>query len=418
MSNTMLLNKFHNFYINISVLYFTFLCLFYPYGITLFGGVSFRIPDLLAIIVVFLSLITIIAWNKLRLTPIVLYPMIPLISLEIILPILGGVILFNLSDINSGFRIILLYAPLILYFLIFGFSGINAFNYKFQKALKFILILNTFYCLIQIFVLFNLVPSSFLFTIKLKGFAVDEHFKVIDGLRASGFFINSTSLSIFGILSMSYFFAKFISYNKNSFLLYGFLSLLLIVLSTSRTAYVCALIIFAITILFSLRKSFKLVFITSLFSMFIIIFIETTVGVDSFFSRFIRLKEGLENDYSLGHRLQITWPYVLESLRGYNFGTLIPPNQVFGVIDSGYLTYYAQGKWLFIIAILNLFVSTSILILKSYLKNVIWSPTFLLFLLIYITLAMVVSNPLRSPILIYMLIYAVVLNNFERRIKS
>ena len=81
------------------------------------------------------------------------------------------------------------------------------------KTLKWIVILNMLYCFIQFLVLYDVLSMSVLLENYLVRWAVDSHYSVIDGLRASGFFINSTSLSIFGLISMAYFLSKYIKFS-------------------------------------------------------------------------------------------------------------------------------------------------------------------------------------------------------------
>jgi hypothetical protein len=80
---------------------------------------------------------------------------------------------------------------------------------------------------------------------------------------------------------------------------------------------------------------------------------------------------------------------------------------VVGLIDSGYLTYYIQGKWVF--------VASVVLMLAGQLAVGFWClrrPQFLpgglmlLFVSIYLTLAMVITNPLRMPVVIAFVVFA------------
>ena len=111
-------------------------------------------------------------------------------------------------------------------------------------------------------------------------------------------------------------------------------SLVLIIASTSRTAYLIAFVFIIIAIFLNFRKSFKLIGIGTIVIIAVIIIINNTLGVEEYFSRFLRLDDGLENDYSLNLRAQVIWPYVLNNLSSYPVGTLVPPTDIFGVIDS------------------------------------------------------------------------------------
>lgn len=413
--NMFRINRTHNFMQKMLVLYLLALCFCYTYGINL-NSISIRISDIILFAFIFIGVCLIILRKEIRIHPKVFLPFIPLILLETILPIIGA-FSADLTDIASGFRILTLYLPIIVYFQLYGSKGIEILDNRISNCLKVVIVANFIYSMVQLLVVFNYFPESMLVTKYFEQWAVDEHFQIIDGIRASGFFVNTTSLSVFGLISMSYFLAKYRKFQDNKDILYGATALTLIIVSTSRLAYISATVIIIIALLLNVRKSWKFFIIISSISTAVLFFINKSVGFDMFFSRFIRLQDGLENDYSMKARL-VNWDYILESLNTTSpIGTLISPIRIFGSIDSGYLTYYAQGKWLFILALIFLFLSIMVIIFK-YLFNPknYWSVIFLLFISIYIFMALIISNPLRSPTIIFFLTYSIVYIKYESRI--
>ncbi|WP_121639074.1 O-antigen ligase family protein [Virgibacillus sp. Bac330] len=409
------INRTHNFMQKMLILYLLALCFSYTYGINL-NSISIRISDIILFAFIFIGVCLIILRKEIRIHPKIFLPIIPFILLETILPIIGA-FSADLTDIASGFRILILYLPIIVYFLLYGLKGIEILDNRISNSLKIVIVANFIYSMVQLLVVFNYFPENMLVTKYFEQWTVDEHFQIIDGIRASGFFVNTTSLSVFGLISMSYFLAKYRKFHYNKDLLYAAAALTLIIVSTSRMAYISATVILVVALLINIRKSWKFFIIISSISTAVLFFINKSVGFDMFFSRFIRLQDGLENDYSMKARL-VNWDNILEILdTTFPIGTLISPIRIFGSIDSGYLTYYAQGKWLFILALVFLFLSIMVILCKYLFNpNNYWSVIFLLFVSIYVFTALIISNPLRSPTIIFFLTYSIVYIKYESRI--
>ncbi len=100
------------------------------------------------------------------------------------------------------------------------------------------------------------------------------------------------------------------------------------------------------------RRKLKLVAILLAGVAAILLVIEQTIGLEQAFYRFTRIVEsGLLADVSFGQRIQHTWPAALAVARDYPFGTLISAPRIAALIDSGYLNFYMQGKWVFIASV-------------------------------------------------------------------
>lgn len=331
------------------------------------------------------------------------------------LPLFGSLYFSSFDGIINSIRIVFLFAPILIFVIYFGKNSIVNFDRLLEKYLTFILISNEMYSLIQFFVVNSYLPESFLITKYLEPYAVDEQYKILDSTRASGFFVNSTALSLFSILCFIFYFAKYVFLNKSKYLLLSILSLLLILFSGSRVAYIAAIIVLLLNFIYLKWKQKLYIFLTFAgLTLILIVLFNKIIDPSEYFIRIIRLRDGLDNDYSLAFRLEHTWPSVLEGLESYPFGTLLQPTIVFGLIDSGYLTYYAQGKWLFIAAILLMIMSYLIQSIKGLILQKSIYSLMIINISIYILGALLVSNPLRSPVLLFFYLIFIYFSYLER----
>ncbi len=391
------------------LLYLISILFTYPYGIKVISDNYIRLPDLVALAIGGFAALCwlILGKSKLKLRP--LLPILPFLCLELIFPILGAIYYGPISVSLSSGRIVLLYLPVTI--CIFRLSTVSALklDFKLEKLLKIALITNLIYAIIQLAVSIGILPEFLLITNSLESFAADEHFNQISSLRVSGFFVNATALASFGIVAMSYFLAKFQVKSNRRYLSYVMLALLLVMVSTSRSAYIVALLIIVFGLLTSkFNKSFKISLTIILSVLFLLLLLNFYLEIDYevFFERFIRIQEqGLQQDFSWDTRVEGLWPIILDKVKEYRWGTLVPSVKILGIIDSGYLTYYAQGKWIFITGLLSSFVSVLIASFRIKKTRQKWSVFLLRYLLVYLSLSMVVSNPMRSPVVIFALLY-------------
>jgi hypothetical protein len=102
-----------------------------------------------------------------------------------------------------------------------------------------------------------------------------------------------------------------------------------------------------------------------------------------------------------------TWPAALAVASDYPLGTWISAPRIAALIDSGYLNYYMQGRWLFIASItlmlLGQFAVGLVCLRRPRMRA---GGLMILFLSIYLTLGMVITNPVRSPLVIAFLVFA------------
>jgi hypothetical protein len=156
------------------------------------------------------------------------------------------------------------------------------------------------------------------------------------------------------------------------------------------------------------RRKLKLVAILLAGVAAVMLLIEETVGLAEAFYRFTRvLESGLLADVSFGQRIQHTWPAALAVARDYPFGTLISAPRIAALIDSGYLNFYMQGKWVFVAALALMLLGMLVTGLHCLRRpRPAAGGMMLLFLSIFLLPAMVTSNPIRTPIVIVFLVFA------------
>ena len=89
------------------------------------------------------------------------------------------------------------------------------------------------------------------------------------------------------------------------------------------------------------------------------------------------------------------------------------------LIDSGYLNYYLQGRWLSIAALAVMLAGLWLIGLRSF-----FGPAskrlglMAIFAAMFLSAAMVVSNPFRSPLMIAFIVFTFWRVGFERQVRS
>lgn len=404
-----------NLFILLLKIYFISLLFLYPYGIKELG---LRITDIIAIPLIFLGLLIIFKKKEIN-NIIFLLPIIPLFLFEIIYPLLGVIYFSSYEPINSSLRMLLLYFPILLFCFTTNQQELVKFDQYIEKILKIAVWCNLIYSVIQNLVIVNLLPRFFLITELLIPYAVDDHFRVIDGIRASGFFVNTTALAIFSAVAMIYFSAKYLASKSIKYSIYILISILLVILTTSRAIllvtmlFLLILIIAALIKLKSISRVLRMIIGLTIGGLIAYIYLQKMFDLDVFFERLTRIGEGgLENDLSFSYRSDYLWPHVLSEASKHFFGTLENSQKVIGLIDSGYLTYYAQGKFIGIACVALLLIQIFIIAFKYFRFKTKWG-LFLIGILTLILIAAVVNNPFRSPIIIFFLCYGFISYNFE-----
>lgn len=383
----------------------------YPYGIALSAdaAVNFRIPDLVAIATLAVGCGTLALRGRGRVDP-VLFGVVGMFALfELIAPFVGAVGYRRPLDVVSAVRMAMLWLPMLLLTLLCAPFAAHRFEKRLASLLEVTLWLNLVYGCVQIAVDFGYLPSWLLVTAVLEPWAIGENYNVVLGLRPAGFFVNTTALSVFGAVSLCFYYARYVSDLRRHDLLYTLLSIGVVLITTSRAAYAATvLILFAGWLRLSAGRKITMAAMLTAGIAAMLVLVEQTIGIEQAFYRFQRLADsGLLEDVSFGARIRTIWPEALAAARDYTFGTLIQAPRVLPQIDSGYLNYYLQGKWAFLAALAVLLAGLwwqGLRALAGGRAGRLGLMT--LFLAIYLTGAMIISNPLRSPLVIAFVIYA------------
>lgn len=388
--------------------YLLSLIFLYPYGVPLIGSNNLRVSDLFAFPILGLGAILLIHKNQVYHYPVLNSFVLVFILFELLYPILGLLVGYEgLGAIGNTLRMALIWLPFYFYILLSEPSKVLNLDSFINKVLRYSIVLNIIYGIIQIAVRVRMLPYSFLVTKHLEPFAVDSHFRVVDGIRASGFFVNTTGLSVFAILCMSYFLARYIGKKSTMDAAFVLLSFLALILTTSRAGVLTALIILGVGWFFIPNKGKLVSVLIFLFAGLIgYLVIDYYVGTDILFGRFSRLLEGgATADRSFSHRTERIWPKVFQALESFEFGTLVNAVNKVGLVDSGYLTYYAQGKWPFIVILILFLLGTLIKSLNILVDRSNWANFLVLSVVIYLSFTLVVLNPMRSPFVIFFLLF-------------
>jgi O-antigen ligase len=396
-------------YESLVLIYLTSLLYLYPYGIPLGSSVSIRAPDVLGLFCLLVGTAALVLKQRLRVDPVFLAVIGPFLVLELATPLIGAIGYRQPLDAVSSLRIAILWLPMILLTMLATRTTGPRFERKLRLLLTASLCLNVPYAFVEIAVDLGYAPAWMAFTSFLEPWAVDRHFSVVTGLRPAGFFVNTTALAVFGIVCLCYFYGQYVANRTRADLHLSLLSLLVVTLTTSRAGYAAAALIILIG-WFALpgRRKITVFTVLALAVGALLLAIDRTIGIEQTFYRFQRLAEsGLLADVSFGQRVRDTWPAALAVARDYPFGTLISAPRIAVLIDSGYLNYYIQGRWVFIASIAFMLMSQWVIGLwslrKPYLRP---GGLIILFLASYLMLGMIITNPLRSPSIISFIVFA------------
>ncbi|WP_057935983.1 hypothetical protein [Algoriphagus resistens] len=387
--------------------YLVTLIFLYPYGLPLLGKNNLRVSDLLALPLIFLCLVVLSKTKCIKDYPVLNSFVLAFIAFELCYPILG---LFSgyegLGAISNTLRMALIWLPFLLYIHVSESEKADSLDGLLNNLLKISILINLVYGLMQIASRLGVVSPSFLITKHMIPFAVDEHFRVTDGIRASGFFVNTTGLSVFAILTMTYFLARFIGKQRSWDALFILVSFVTVVITTSRAAVLTAcLTLFLGWIFFGKRHKIYTGLVFLSFAVLALVLIDHFIGLDVLFGRFFRLLEGGASDKSFSARSGRIWPKVFQKLEPYEYGTLVNAVSKVGLVDSGYLTYYAQGKWPFIVVLVLMLVGSFIKSVNLFINRDNWGLFLVMGTVVYLGFTMVVLNPIRSPFAIFFLLF-------------
>jgi len=405
-------------YQRIVVWYVVAVLFLYPYGVTIGDGANLRLSDLFALLALVVGAGAIILRQSLRVDRALLAIVGAFILLELLLPFVGAVGYRRPADAASALRMAMLWLPMLFLTMLAPLRNSTLFEARLERVLGIALWINLVYAVLQIASTFGVVPRALLVTSWLEPWAVDPNYTLIETLRPSGFFTNSTGLSLFGIVCLCFFYARYVGGSARRDLVRTLLALGVVVLSTSRSAYVAAAaILVAGWLRLSPNRKGTVALLVALGIAALLVVVEQTVGIAEAFYRFQRVADsGLLEDASFGKRVYHRWPTAIAAGRAFPLGTLVQAPSALPLIDSGYLNYYLQGRLLFVAALAVLLVGLWQLGLRSFFGSVAERQGLMaLFLAIYLSAAMVIANPLRSPLMAVFIVFALWRIGFEGR---
>lgn len=360
-------------------IYLLTVTIFYPYGYMKVRGF-----DIIAIFSLVLFFYSIFIKKRFVINKTILI-LFPLVICEGVINILS--LSIDSQNVLSFIRYLFIYViPIIL----FSLHGENKIDLK--RILWFLLIINLIYSILQILAGNGIISESSLVARNLNIFLAESHneqFKWTS--RVNGLFLNSTQYSMFLSFCLYIIYGETI---KNKILFKDFIIMGMIVfsiiLTQSRVALLIVIFNSGIYFIFS-REKFKIMIIV------VIGIILSKKYLSKYLFRILRLfDEGL-NDYSANTRIYL-WKNVMEGMKNHPYGTFENPVKVFKLIDSGYLTYYAQGKYFLLVPIVFFLISLYILAVKN--KNYT-----LFFLTNYIIIGMFFFNILHNFMIIFLVVY-------------
>jgi hypothetical protein len=390
----------------------------YPYGLALSPEVNLRATDVVALVPLAIGGAAVLLRGRIRIARTLWIVIGLFVLLEMYAPIVGAVGYRRPTDVVSAIRMAMLWLPMLLLTMLARPQDSLTFERRLARVLGWALWLNLIYAVLQVCFVIGLVPRWILVTAWLEPYVVDRAYDIIQGIRPAGFFARSTALSGFGVVCLCFFYARFVSSGQRRDLFYAVLAIGVVVLTTSRAAYAAAAaILFAGWWHLSSNRKITLLILLVVATIGMLVAVDRTVGLEVAFNRFQRLAEsGLLEDASFGARIYDIWPAAIAAARDFRLGTLIQSPRALPVIDSGYLTYYLQGKWPFVVALAVLVVGHWYVGLRAF-----FGPrhyrfgVMALFLAIFLTIALIISNPLRSPLVIVFIVFAFWRIDAERR---
>lgn len=395
----LILNRLSYFFFNFGLLGLIFL---EPYGLSV-GNTNLRFSDFLLLILGLFSCQMLFYKGRLHggkslQTVLLLF----FVGFELFLPFIGVFFFSDIGAVSSSFRALLCWGIPIFFFLNFH-GDWKKLLLSFERLLKVGLLINLGVSILQLLVFYGVLSSDFDLKSYFSYFSIYERFERVNSI-ASGLFLNSTALALFAFTAFVFFWTKMIVEKRFNNFLYLGLSIFVIFLAVSRTMVLAVLIIIIFsTPLLGLKKSFfsAIFVIAFLIGGFFAIF-ALGYNIEQSFQRFTRLEAGLDSDYSFMTRYTVLWPKALKMLEKYPYGTLTNPVSFIGTIDSGYLTYYGQGGWPFLMLVIFLFASFFSGGCRAFLeKKYNFFGLFIFFMGIFLAGSMIVMIPLRNSYLAF-----------------
>lgn len=231
------------------------------------------------------------------------------------------------------------------------------------RSLLIITLLNAIYCTLQIGDAFMGMAGEFLIHRDFENLVDNPKYDVAK--RPTGLFRASNELGLFFVLVSMYFISTII-YNGVS-LLSAFgasLSIILVLVSNSKTAGATLLLTALIVFLSEIRNGRVLVryFFLSAVGLILGVFIWNWIPGDTYLTRQAKLievaGEGLLADSSFRARVEVAWPAALSAIARFPLGFGGAAAEATGrAVDSGYLGTIVRGGPLLLLLVILHFVT-------------------------------------------------------------
>lgn len=320
------------------------------------------------------------------------------------LPIYGLIIDANqLAALSSSIRWIVLFIFLIIIKRYFKYQIIS----DFKNAFAFVIITNVCYAFLQYMELVGFIPYGILPHHFLAETTFAQSIKET-AFRATGLQVGPNQLGWIGIFGVLFFFNKYIVEHKNKDLIFSLFSLCAILLSASRTALIAGIVSISFCFLINLiqfirenkfsfpRNTLILLITMPIIILAVVILICSHPNLGYIRRAFLIFSQGASADGSFLKRVDNYWISGLDlfferPVLGWGFD---PTILVGHPIDSGWISYLAQGGVFLTFSFAILLFYTAFRSLNEFFRN---SRNFIPLVVFSYSLSIFIGSFLLSP---------------------
>lgn len=329
----------------------------------LIHGASFRIVDVLFIIYILgLAIWLCMGYRLVNTASIYTAPIFIHLCLLVVMPLLGYIVYtYEVNNITSSFRFLLILVSLVAFWILFMERNNNSYR-VFVWALIIGIICNFVLSTLQQAEFFGLISGDYLPHYQYEHLVDNPKFYV--HARPVGFFSDPNQLGWYGVLvSMISLGIVMDGRELRKVGFFGFIfSVLVIAISTSRSAiisfFVGCIVIGAALSVTKGRSGGKLIGVFVIIALSIVWFaFNTEMGryIARGLSAIVELN--LAADTSFAARSEGSWIAAIDAFKEYPLGFFGDPTSVSGTIDSNWLSYLVQGSFILVSSYLVVLMS-------------------------------------------------------------